>query len=177
MVQGARRRQPRIWRRANEALSSPSIPVEVTGKKYTMMKKLLLCCAAVAFAGQAFAQVELKTYADPDGYLERASDDRRQIDVVEVSHRGREAGHVSHLRQALMGSLILLLMWSHSHFCPVCGSTVYYFRASDPARTGVRVGAFADQTFPPPIGSGLEEYRHPWVMNIAALPMPLGHQN
>jgi hypothetical protein len=64
-----------------------------------------------------------------------------------------------------------------SHFCPVCGSTVYYFRASDPARTGVRVGAFADQTFPPPIGSGLEEYRHPWVMNIAALPMPLGHQN
>jgi hypothetical protein len=35
-----------------------------------MMKKLLLCCAAVAFAGQAFAQVELKTYADPDGYLD-----------------------------------------------------------------------------------------------------------
>jgi len=70
MVQGARRRQPRIWRRANEALSSPSIPVEVTGKKNTMMKKLLLCCAAVAFAGQAFAQVELKTYADPDGYLD-----------------------------------------------------------------------------------------------------------
>jgi hypothetical protein len=62
-----------------------------------------------------------------------------------------------------------------SHFCPVCGSTVYYFRASDPARTGVKVGAFADQTFPPPMGSGLEEYRHPWVMNIAALPMPLGH--
>jgi HdeA/HdeB family len=70
MVQGARRRQPRIWRRANEALSSPSIPVEVTGKKNTMMKKLLLCRAAVAFAGQAFAQVELKTYADPDGYLD-----------------------------------------------------------------------------------------------------------
>jgi HdeA/HdeB family len=35
-----------------------------------MMKKLLLCCAAIAFAGQAFAQVELKTYADPDGYLD-----------------------------------------------------------------------------------------------------------
>ncbi len=63
-----------------------------------------------------------------------------------------------------------------SHFCPVCGSTVYYFRASDPARTGVRVGAFADSTFPPPMGSGLEEYRHPWTANIAALPMPLGHQ-
>jgi len=62
-----------------------------------------------------------------------------------------------------------------SHFCPVCGSTVYYFRKSDPARTGVRVGAFADSAFPPPMGSGFEEYAHPWVMTIAALPMPLGH--
>ena len=35
-----------------------------------MMKKLLLCCAALTFAGQAFAQVELKTYADRDGYLD-----------------------------------------------------------------------------------------------------------
>jgi len=61
-----------------------------------------------------------------------------------------------------------------SHFCPVCGSTVYYFRKSDPARTGVRVGAFADPTFPPPMGSGFEEYAHPWAMNVSALPMPLG---
>jgi hypothetical protein len=64
-----------------------------------------------------------------------------------------------------------------SHFCPACGSTVYYYRKSDPARTGVRVGAFADPTFPPPMGSGFEEYRHPWAMNISALPMPLGHHN
>ncbi len=64
-----------------------------------------------------------------------------------------------------------------SHFCPVCGSTVYYFRKSDPARTGVRIGAFADPTFPPPMGSGLEEYRHPWALNVAALPMPLGHSD
>jgi hypothetical protein len=35
-----------------------------------MMKKLILCCAALAFAGPAFAQVELKTYADSDGYLD-----------------------------------------------------------------------------------------------------------
>ena len=35
-----------------------------------MMKKLLLCCAAIAFAGQSFAQVELKSYADRDGYLD-----------------------------------------------------------------------------------------------------------
>jgi hypothetical protein len=62
-----------------------------------------------------------------------------------------------------------------SHFCPTCGSTVFYYRKSDPARTGVRVGAFAEPKFPPPMGSGLEEYAHPWVSNIAALPMPLGH--
>lgn len=62
-----------------------------------------------------------------------------------------------------------------SHFCPECGSTVYYFRKSDPARTGVRVGAFADPTFPPPMGSGFEAYAHPWTKNISALPMPLGH--
>ena len=64
-----------------------------------------------------------------------------------------------------------------SHFCPVCGSTVYYYRKSDAARTGVKVGAFADPTFPPPMGSGFEEYKHPWAMNVAALPMPLGHHN
>ncbi|WP_457096147.1 GFA family protein [Lysobacter sp. P5_B9] len=62
-----------------------------------------------------------------------------------------------------------------SHFCPECGSTVYYFRKSDPARTGVRVGAFADNTFRPPMGSGFEQYAHPWAMNVSALPMPLGH--
>jgi hypothetical protein len=62
-----------------------------------------------------------------------------------------------------------------SHFCPVCGSTVYYYRKSDAARTGVKVGAFADPTFPPPMGSGFEEYRHPWAMNVSALTMPLGH--
>ena len=41
----------------------------------------------------------------------------------------------------------------------------------------MKVGAFADPTFPPPMGSGFEEYRHPWAMNVAALPMPLRHQN
>lgn len=62
-----------------------------------------------------------------------------------------------------------------SHFCPVCGSTVYYFRKSDPARTGVKVGAFADPMFPPPMGSAFEEYQHPWVKDLPALKMPLGH--
>ena len=33
-------------------------------------KKLSLCCATVIIAGPALAQVELKTYADRDGYVD-----------------------------------------------------------------------------------------------------------
>jgi len=36
------------------------------------------------------------------------------------------------------------------HFCPECGSTVYYEIAAAPDVVGVRVGAFTDPTFPPP---------------------------
>ena len=61
------------------------------------------------------------------------------------------------------------------HFCPVCGSTVWYTADADPARIGVKVGAFADPTFPPAMISGFEEYRFPWAMNVAALAMPGGH--
>ena len=57
------------------------------------------------------------------------------------------------------------------HFCPVCASTVYYTADGDEARIGVKIGAFADPTFPPPLISGFEAYRHPWALNAAALPM------
>jgi hypothetical protein len=39
-------------------------------EKFKMMKMLILCWAGIAFAGEAFAQVELKAYADRDGYLD-----------------------------------------------------------------------------------------------------------
>jgi hypothetical protein len=61
------------------------------------------------------------------------------------------------------------------HFCPVCGSTVYYEIAAAPDMIGVKMGSFADPTFPPPMISGFEEYKFPWAMNVAALPMPGGH--
>jgi HdeA/HdeB family len=35
-----------------------------------VFRKLLLCCVGVLVAGQAAAQVELKTYADRDGYID-----------------------------------------------------------------------------------------------------------
>ena len=53
------------------------------------------------------------------------------------------------------------------HSCPVCGLTP----------VSASIGAFADRTFPPPMISGFEEYRHPWAMNVAALPMPGRHHN
>ena len=57
------------------------------------------------------------------------------------------------------------------YFCPECGSTVYYELAAAPDFIGVAVGAFTDPTFPPPMVSGFEAYRHPWAMNAAAVPM------
>ena len=58
------------------------------------------------------------------------------------------------------------------HFCPVCGSTVYWDILVAPELVGVEVGAFADPTFPPPMISGFEAYGHPWAMNASDLPMP-----
>jgi hypothetical protein len=46
------------------------------------------------------------------------------------------------------------------HFCPDCGSTVFY---REPERVVVMVGSFADPSFPPPMESGYESRRHPWV--------------
>ncbi|HTW36661.1 MAG TPA: GFA family protein [Rhizomicrobium sp.] len=49
------------------------------------------------------------------------------------------------------------------HFCPHCGSTVWYARGPAADTIGVAVGAFADPKFPAPNFSVYEERRHPWV--------------
>jgi hypothetical protein len=49
------------------------------------------------------------------------------------------------------------------HFCPECGSTVFYTEPDEPELVVVMVGAFADPLFPPPVESGYEARRHPWV--------------
>ena len=61
------------------------------------------------------------------------------------------------------------------HFCPECGSTVYWDIDAAPDVLGVAVGGFTDPTFPPPIISGFEVYGHPWAMTASDLPMPGGH--
>jgi hypothetical protein len=49
------------------------------------------------------------------------------------------------------------------HFCPECGSTVFCTEPDEPDLVVVMVGAFADPQFPPPVESGYEARRHPWV--------------
>lgn len=57
------------------------------------------------------------------------------------------------------------------HFCPVCGSIVYWDQGAAPGFVGVPVGQFADPTFPPPHVSVYEERQHPWAMVAGALAM------
>jgi hypothetical protein len=49
------------------------------------------------------------------------------------------------------------------HFCPECGSQVFYTEPTEPELVVVSVGAFADPSFPPPTKSGYDSRRHPWV--------------
>jgi hypothetical protein len=49
------------------------------------------------------------------------------------------------------------------HFCPDCGSTVFYTEPTEPDLVVVMVGAFADPSFPPPTESSYGARRHAWV--------------
>lgn len=49
------------------------------------------------------------------------------------------------------------------HFCPDCGSTVWWEPRRKPALVAVATGAFADPEFPAPTQSVHEQHRHPWV--------------
>ena len=49
------------------------------------------------------------------------------------------------------------------HFCPQCGTDVWYEGGGPAEAIAIAVGAFADPAFPPPTVSVWEERRHPWV--------------
>ena len=49
------------------------------------------------------------------------------------------------------------------HFCPDCGSQVFYTEPTEPDLIVVAVGAFADPSFPAPTESGYDSRRHPWI--------------
>jgi hypothetical protein len=50
------------------------------------------------------------------------------------------------------------------HFCPSCGTTLYWIPEFRPGKIAVAAGAFADATFPAPARLVWTDYRHPWVM-------------
>lgn len=50
------------------------------------------------------------------------------------------------------------------HFCPSCGSTVFYEPEGLEAFVAIPVGAFADPDFPPPRISVYESRKHAWVV-------------
>ncbi len=56
-----------------------------------------------------------------------------------------------------------------SHFCPVCGSTVYWELSGFPEVIAVALGMFADPAYPPPTVAVWEGTRHEWVEHIADL--------
>ena len=49
------------------------------------------------------------------------------------------------------------------HFCPNCGTTLYWEGDRNPAVCGVAVGAFEPGAFPPPSDSIWEEAMHSWL--------------
>ena len=49
------------------------------------------------------------------------------------------------------------------HFCPTCGTTVWYQGGPMPDAIAVPVGLFTDPDFPPPKFSVWEARKHPWV--------------
>ena len=57
------------------------------------------------------------------------------------------------------------------HFCPECGSSVYWELERAPELCGIAVGCFADPDFSAPSFSMWEESRHPWM----GLPSDIEH--
>lgn len=55
------------------------------------------------------------------------------------------------------------------HFCPLCGSTLWWQSARAPELVAVAVGAFANPSFPAPAREVWTEHRHPWVALATAL--------
>ena len=54
------------------------------------------------------------------------------------------------------------------HFCPACGSTVYWTPLRKPGMIAVAVGAFADPDFPAPGQEVHTDCRHGWVPPLSA---------
>ena len=68
-----------------------------------------------------------------------------------------EGDHRSWSRQGSSGGTLT------NHFCPTCGSNVFWTTDAHADGVGIAVGSFADTSFPGPIRSVWEAHRHDWV--------------
>ena len=76
---------------------------------------------------------------------------------VEVSGRSRQFHRTSDEGQRVT-----------FHFCPECGSTVFWTPSRLPDRIAVAVGNFSDPSFPAPEKDVFIEHRHHWVPSVKA---------
>jgi hypothetical protein len=53
--------------------------------------------------------------------------------------------------------------WIEFHFCPVCGTSLWWRLELQPDIVAIAVGAFTDPDFPMPARSVYQHRRHPWV--------------
>jgi hypothetical protein len=72
--------------------------------------------------------------------------------VVTISGTSKEFAH-----PAASGGTI------HNHFCPQCGSTVYWKLSTLPALIAIAVGTMADPKYPAPVVSVFEQSKHDWI--------------
>jgi hypothetical protein len=56
------------------------------------------------------------------------------------------------------------------HFCPTCGSTVFWESEKTPELLSVAVGCFADPAFPAPVRTVWTASKHYWLPFPAAIP-------
>jgi hypothetical protein len=82
---------------------------------------------------------------------------REQIDAIEGKRK-------TFRRQADSGT------WVNMEFCPDCGTTVLWERASLPGMITVAVGTFADPHFPPPVRTVWTENMHEWLVFPGHMP-------
>ena len=56
------------------------------------------------------------------------------------------------------------------HFCPTCGSNVFWEAEGTPDRISVAVGCFADPDFPAPVRTVWAENKHHWLPFPESIP-------
>ena len=56
--------------------------------------------------------------------------------------------------------------WVRHHFCPTCGTRIFYAIERRPGMISIPAGAFADPDFPPPTVQVYDERACPWLPEL-----------